>query len=80
MRCLLRSVIEASGRAFVAPSPSLPLYCLGSRSEELASVEETALGAASTGQAHRATLRDGREVVLKLQYADARASARRGNG
>ncbi|KAL1510567.1 hypothetical protein AB1Y20_006868 [Prymnesium parvum] len=40
----------------------------------LASVERQPLGAASTGQAHLASLRDGSRVVLKLQYADARAS------
>ena len=41
---------------------------------ELAWVDPVALGAASTGQAHRARLRNGSEVVLKVQYADARAS------
>ena len=41
--------------------------------EQLDSVDPNPLGAASTGQAHLATLRDGTRVVLKLQYADARA-------
>lgn len=36
-------------------------------------VDETPLGAASTGQVHRCTLRDGRECAVKLQYAEARA-------
>ena len=35
-----------------------------------ATFEEKALGAASIGQAHRATLRDGTEVVVKVQYPD----------
>ena len=37
----------------------------------LREVNETALGAASTGQAHLATLRDGSRVVLKCQYPEA---------
>ena len=39
---------------------------------ELAWVDEMALGAASTGQVHRARLRNGSDVVLKLQYREAR--------
>jgi hypothetical protein len=39
---------------------------------ELEWVDETALGAASTGQVHRARLRNGSDVVLKLQYREAR--------
>ncbi len=39
--------------------------------EELfASFDETALAAASIGQAHRARLHDGTEVVVKVQHAD----------
>lgn len=41
---------------------------------QLANVTTQPLGAASTGQAHLATLRNGSVVVLKLQYADARNS------
>lgn len=40
---------------------------------ELRAVDETPLGAASTGQVHHMTLRDGRECAVKLQYAEARA-------
>ena len=39
---------------------------------ELEWVDEMALGAASTGQVHRARLRNGSDVVLKLQYREAR--------
>ncbi len=38
--------------------------------EVFATFEEKCLGAASIGQAHRATLRDGTEVVVKVQYPD----------
>jgi ubiquinone biosynthesis protein len=37
-----------------------------------ASIEERALAAASLAQVHRATLRDGREVVIKIQYPEIR--------
>jgi len=37
-----------------------------------ASVDETALGAASLAQVHRARLRDGSDVVIKIQYPEAR--------
>ncbi len=44
---------------------------LGSRYDsELASVESVPLAAASIGQVHRAVLRDGRRVVLKVQRAE----------
>lgn len=44
---------------------------LGKPIEELfASFDENALAAASIGQAHRATLLDGTEVVVKVQHAD----------
>ncbi|KAF4675944.1 hypothetical protein FOL47_007011 [Perkinsus chesapeaki] len=36
-------------------------------------VDPVPLGSASIGQAHAATLLDGREVVLKVQYPDAKA-------
>ncbi|KAI9197439.1 ABC1 family-domain-containing protein [Polychytrium aggregatum] len=39
-------------------------------SEVFSSFDETPLGAASIGQAHRATLKDGREVVVKIKYPD----------
>ena len=38
---------------------------------ELRSVDPAPLGAASTGQVHRCTLRDGRDCAVKLQYAEA---------
>lgn len=42
---------------------------LGAKAEELfAQISETAYASASIGQVHRATLRDGREVVVKIQY------------
>ena len=44
---------------------------LGKPIEELfASFDENALAAASIGQAHRARLHDGTEVVVKIQHAD----------
>jgi predicted unusual protein kinase regulating ubiquinone biosynthesis (AarF/ABC1/UbiB family) len=48
---------------------------LGSRLSKLfQSVEEEPLGAASLGQVHAATLRDGRAVVVKVQRPGIRAS------
>ena len=42
---------------------------LGDKVErEFARISETAYASASIGQVHRATLRDGREVVIKIQY------------
>eukprot|EP00041_Stephanoeca_diplocostata_P013993 m.251387 g.251387 ORF g.251387 m.251387 type:complete len:601 (-) comp19537_c0_seq3:804-2606(-) len=38
--------------------------------EHYATFDETHVGAASVGQAHRATLRSGEEVVVKVQYPD----------
>ena len=38
--------------------------------EVFASFEETPLAAASIGQTHRATIKDGTEVVVKIQHAD----------
>ncbi len=40
--------------------------------EVFAEVDPEALAAASLAQVHRARLRDGREVVLKIQYPEAR--------
>lgn len=46
---------------------------LGVRLETaFASVEKQALAAASLAQVHRATLEDGRQVVIKIQYPEAR--------
>lgn len=41
---------------------------LGSIEEHFASIEHEPLAAASIGQVHRATLHDGTEVVVKVQY------------
>lgn len=41
--------------------------------ETFASFDPTPLGSASIGQVHRATLLDGREVAVKVQYAEAQA-------
>ena len=44
----------------------------GKRVEETFSyLEETPLGSASIGQVHRATLKDGRQVAIKVQYPEA---------
>ena len=59
-------------RAWASLAASLPKDA-PSLLEELEWVDEEALGAASTGQVHRARLRDGSDVVLKLQYREARA-------
>ncbi len=45
-------------------------------SNVFASFERTPLAAASLGQVHRATLRDGREVVVKVQRPGIRAQVR----
>lgn len=41
---------------------------LGSAAQFLTSFDEVPLAAASVGQVHRATLADGRQVVVKIQY------------
>ncbi len=41
---------------------------LGSARDHFADFNEEAMAAASIGQVHRAVLRDGREVVVKIQY------------
>jgi predicted unusual protein kinase regulating ubiquinone biosynthesis (AarF/ABC1/UbiB family) len=38
--------------------------------ESFAEISESAYASASIGQVHRATLRDGREVVVKIQYPE----------
>ncbi len=40
---------------------------LGARCEEITDIEPTALGAASLAQVHRAKLKNGRQIVLKIQ-------------
>jgi predicted unusual protein kinase regulating ubiquinone biosynthesis (AarF/ABC1/UbiB family) len=50
---------------------------LGAKVNKLfGSFEETPLGSASLGQVHAATLRDGREVVVKVQAGYSRDSRR----
>lgn len=46
---------------------------LGERMRLIAELDEEPVAAASIGQVHRATLRDGTEVAIKVQYPDARA-------
>ncbi len=41
---------------------------LGSAAEQFAAFDDEAMAAASIGQVHRAALRDGRDVVVKIQY------------
>lgn len=41
---------------------------LGKRFNHIADIDETALAAASIGQVHRARLKDGRDIALKVQY------------
>jgi len=62
---------------FLANCPSEPFSIVeetirkelgGELSEFFLKVHKKPLGAASIGQAHRATLKDGREVVIKVQY------------
>ncbi len=52
-------------RGFVESEIGRPL------TEVFASVEEEPMAAASLAQVHRATLLDGREVVIKIQYPEA---------
>ncbi len=48
-------------------------YEFGARPEDVfAEIDETAVAAASFGQVHRAVLKDGRQVALKIQYEDVR--------
>mmetsp|Transcript_80964 Transcript_80964/g.156301 ORF Transcript_80964/g.156301 Transcript_80964/m.156301 type:complete len:554 (+) Transcript_80964:47-1708(+) len=44
---------------------------LGQRAKQIKSIEDVPLGAAATGQVHRAWLNDGRRVVVKVQYPEA---------
>jgi predicted unusual protein kinase regulating ubiquinone biosynthesis (AarF/ABC1/UbiB family) len=41
---------------------------LGRRFTHITDIDETALAAASIGQVHRARLKDGRDIALKIQY------------
>lgn len=68
--------VAAVLRALQKESPSLPLSMVEEQLEEelgdplqlFASFEEEAFAAASIGQVHRAVLRDGRRVAVKIQY------------
>ena len=65
-------------RSLQGETPSLPLEMvedqlaseLGDPLQLFASFEPEALAAASIGQVHRAVLRDGRRVAVKIQYPD----------
>ena len=56
LEVVLRTVVEETGRPV---------------EETFASFDAEPLGSASIGQVHRATLRDGREVAVKVQYPDS---------
>jgi len=68
--------VAAVLRTLQAETPSLPLEMveeqleaeLGDPLQLFASFEEEAFAAASIGQVHRAVLRDGRRVAVKIQY------------
>ena len=68
--------VAAVLRTLQAETPSLPLEMveeqlegeLGDPLQIFASFEEEAFAAASIGQVHRAVLRDGRRVAVKIQY------------
>lgn len=57
----------AAVRGVVAEELRRPVEAL------FASFDDEPAGCASIGQAHRATTRDGQEVIVKVQYPDARA-------
>lgn len=46
------------------------LYASGDLDLIFSKIEETALASASIGQVHRAWLKDGTAVVVKVQHAD----------
>lgn len=70
--------VAAVLRTLQKETPSLPLEMveeqlvaeLGDPLQVFASFEEEAFAAASIGQVHRAVLRDGRQVAVKIQYPD----------
>jgi ubiquinone biosynthesis protein len=59
-------------RDFESLKPLIALDLGRSIEDVFASIDEHALAAASLAQVHRATLRDGREVVIKIQYPEIR--------
>jgi ubiquinone biosynthesis protein len=59
-------------RPFADLAPAIEAALGGSIDSIFASVDTRALGAASLAQVHRARLHDGSDVVIKIQYPEAR--------
>jgi ubiquinone biosynthesis protein len=63
---------EVPPRPFAELAPVIEAELGAPLGEVFASVEQRPLGAASLAQVHRARLRDGSDVVIKVQYPEAR--------
>jgi len=50
--------------------PALKQYWKAAQWKQIADIDPVALAAASIGQVHRATLTDGRKVIIKIRYPD----------